>query len=70
MISIKELEALTLDQLEILVDNTTNFGDLLKLQGVVSRSLAEGVRKKTEVLEQIKELKQQQQVLSETIKEL
>jgi hypothetical protein len=70
MISIKELEALTLDQLEILVDNATDFGDLVKLQKVVSRSLEDSVRKRTEVLEKMMELKQKQQVLSETIKKL
>ena len=58
MISIKELEALTLtevleqmDEVEMLVDNTTDFRDILKLQEIVSRNLIGVARKRAELKE-------------------
>tara|TARA_R110002110_G_C13053151_1_gene681095 strand:+ start:238 stop:414 length:177 start_codon:yes stop_codon:yes gene_type:complete len=58
MISIKELEALTLtevleqmDEVEMLVDNTTDFRDILKLQEIVSRNLTGVARKRAELKE-------------------
>ena len=58
MISIKELEAFTLtevleqmDEVEILVDNTTDFRDILKLQEIVSRNLIGVARKRAELKE-------------------